>query len=193
MHVFCLHSNIVPWYFLWGESTSIFDIHFITASQLLLVSFLNGSSNNTHSSKLIFVPTSSSISIPLPLSLHPLSFFPHSPPSFPARGSTVIGWVELLSVECTQSVPILVAGEWKGIQLPNWAIRGYFHPCTSVSVGSCSKYRSGTNDANETCPLSHWFKSTYVISSLHQQEPAIPYHLGLILQLSSLGITVLLT
>lgn len=138
----------------------------------------------TYSSKLSLVPASClSVSLsPIP---PPLSFFPHSPPSFSAQGSAVIGWIEPLSAECAPSVTILVAGEWNGIKLPNWAIKGYFHPCTSVSVGSCSKYRSGTSDANETRPLFRWFKSTYVISSSHQQELPIPYHLGLILQLSS--------
>lgn len=156
------------------------------------MSFLNGFSNNTHSSKLILVATSRPSVSPSPIP-PPLSFFPHSPPSFPARGSAVIGWIELLSAECTPSVTILVAGEWNGIKLPNWAIKGYFHPCTSVSVGSCSKYRSGTSDANETHPPFRWFKSTYVISSSHQQELAIPYHLGLVLQLSHPVITVIQT
>lgn len=86
-----------------------------------------------------------------------------------------------------------MAGEWNEIKLPNWAIKGYFHPCTSVSVGSCSKYRSGISDANETRPPFHWFKSTYVISSSHPQELVIPYHLGLILQLSPPVSTVLQT
>lgn len=86
-----------------------------------------------------------------------------------------------------------MAGDWNGIKLPNWAIKGYFHPRTSVSVGSCSKYRSGTSDTNETRPPFQWFKSTYVISSPHHQELAIPYHLGLILQLSPPVITVLQT
>lgn len=36
-----------------------------------------------------------------------------------------------------------------GAELPNWAIKGYFHPRTSVSVGSSSKYRPGTSDAHE--------------------------------------------
>lgn len=96
-------------------------------------------------------------------------------------------------MECAPSVTILVAGEWNGIKLPNWAIKGYFHPCTSVSVGSCSKYRSGTSDANETRPPFRWFKSTYVICSSHQQELAIPNHLGLILQLSPPVIAALQT
>lgn len=45
-----------------------------------------------------------------------------------------------------------------------------FQPCKSVSAGSCSKYRSGSSDSKETRPLFHWFKSTYVISSLHQEK-----------------------
>lgn len=68
-------------------------------------------------------------------------------------------------------------------ELPNWAIKGYFHPRTSVSVGSSSKYRPGTSDAHEARlrffsflffspppPIlpprlshTHRFKSTYVI------------------------------
>lgn len=147
--------------------------------------------NHTHSSMLILVTTSRPSVSPSPIP-PPLSFFSHTlllP--FPAWGRAVIGWIELLSAECTPSVTILVAGEWNGIKLPNWAIKGYFHPCTSVSVGSCSKYRSGTSGANETRPPFRWFKSTYVISSSHQQELAIPYHLGLILPLSPPVITVL--
>lgn len=123
----------------------------------------------------------------------PLSFFPHLPPSYSAWGRTMSGWSEPLLTQCSPSVTILVAGEGNGIKLPNWAIKGYFCPCMPVSVGSCSKYRSGTSDANETCPPFHWFKSTYVIPSSDQQELAIPYHLGLILQLSLPVITLLPT
>lgn len=146
--------------------------------EALLSSFL-GSLLQTHTAPSSFLS-------PHPISIpQRSSFFPHSPPSFPARGSAVIGWRELLSVERAQAVTILVAGEWNGIKLLNWAIEFYFH-LVSVSVSSGSKYRSGTCDANETCPSFHCFKSTYVISSLHQQELAIPYHLELILQSSFL-------
>lgn len=100
----------------------------------------------------------------------PLSFFPHLPLSWHAWGRTMTEWSELLYTERSPSVTIVVAGEGNGIKVPNWAIKGYFCPCMPVSVGSCSKYRSGTSDANETCPPFQWFKSTYVISSLNQQK-----------------------
>lgn len=148
-----------------GQSNRLFKSRGAEVISSFVGSCLNGFSNNKHSSKLILVATSCPSASPSPIP-PPLSFFPHSPPSFPARGSTVIGWIELLSAECAPSVTILVAGDWNGIKLPNWAIKGYFHPCTSVSVGSSSKYRSGTSDTNETCPPFRWFKSTYVISSL---------------------------
>lgn len=158
-------------------------------SSQLFFSIITKGLETTQSSELILVAASCPSLSPPPIPL-PLSFFSHSPSCFPPWGSAVIGWIELLSTECTPSVTILVAGEWNEVKLPNWAITSYFHPCTSVSVGSCSKYRSGTGDVNETRPPFHWFKSTYVISSLHQEEPATRYHLALILQLSPPVITV---
>lgn len=88
------------------------------------------------------------------------------------------------------SVTILVAGDWNGIKLPNWAIRAIFIPARLFLWAHAPNIDLAQVTLMKHVRLFRWFKSTYVICSPRQQEPAIPSHLGLILQLSPPVITV---
>lgn len=78
-------------------------------------------------------------------------FFPHCPPScLPQQSTDWMNCVALFGVCCVSLQWFQGERGRERIEAPIWVIKGYFHPC--LSVGSCSKYRSGTTDANETCP-----------------------------------------
>lgn len=92
-------------------------------------------------------PTSCPLPVPnIPPALSPFSHF-----CLPARLSRreCCHWVTRVVLGGAFSVCHYCPRGRSRAELPNWAIKGYFHPCTSVSVGSSSKYRPGTSDAHE--------------------------------------------
>lgn len=62
------------------------------------------------------------------------------------------------------SVTLLEAEEGSGIKLPNWVIKGYFHPCLFLWAHAPNIDLAQVTLMKHV-PLFHWFKSTYAIPS----------------------------
>lgn len=91
-----------------------------------------------------------------------LARFPQSPPFCPAE-ELHCDWMKCVK-QSVLSVTLLVAEEGNGIKLPNWVIKGYFHPFLFLWAHDPNIDLAQVTLMKHV-PLFHWFKSTYAISS----------------------------